>query len=63
VADDTDHLTPAVKAGLTDHVWTVEELVALLEKSEPKSTRPARGWQFETEPLPTIKVHQARRDR
>jgi IS1 family transposase len=26
--------TPAVKAGLTDHVWTVEEIVGLLEKME-----------------------------
>lgn len=33
--------TPAMKAGLTDHVWSVEEIIALLEKSEPKSTRPA----------------------
>jgi len=34
--------TPAVKAGLTDHIWTVEEIVGLLERIEPKSTRPAR---------------------
>jgi IS1 family transposase len=34
--------TPAVKAGLTDHVWSVEEIIALLEEREPKSTRPAR---------------------
>ena len=33
--------TPAVKAGLTDHTWSVEEIVGLLEASEPKSTRPA----------------------
>lgn len=33
--------TPAVKAGLTDHIWSVEEIVGLLEKSEPKSTRAA----------------------
>ncbi len=33
--------TPAVKAGLTNHVWSVEEIVGLLEASEPKSTRPA----------------------
>jgi hypothetical protein len=26
--------TPAVKAGLADHVWTVAELVALLEAEE-----------------------------
>jgi IS1 family transposase len=34
--------TPAVKAGLTDHVWSVEEIVGVLEAIEPKSTRPAR---------------------
>jgi IS1 family transposase len=34
--------TPAVKAGLADHIWTVEEIIGLLEKSESKSTRPAR---------------------
>ena len=34
--------TPAVKAGLTDHTWSVEEIIGLLEKREPKSTRPAR---------------------
>jgi IS1 family transposase len=34
--------TPAVKAGLTDHIWSVEEIVGLLEEIEPKSTRPAK---------------------
>jgi hypothetical protein len=33
--------TPAVKAGLTDHIWSVEEIIGLLEKIEPKSTRAA----------------------
>jgi hypothetical protein len=33
--------TPAVKAGLTHHVWSVEEIIGLLEKVEPKSTRAA----------------------
>lgn len=33
--------TPAVKAGLTDHIWTVEEIIGLLKASEPKSTRAA----------------------
>jgi IS1 family transposase len=28
-------VTPAMEAGLTDHVWTVEELVALLPVSQP----------------------------
>jgi hypothetical protein len=35
--------TPAVKAGLTDHVWSVEEIIGLLEEREPISTRPARA--------------------
>lgn len=33
--------TPAVKAGIADHIWSVEEIVGLLEKIEPKSTRAA----------------------
>lgn len=40
--------TPAVKAGLTDHTWSVEEIIGVLEAREPRSTRPA----LETEPLP-----------
>lgn len=35
--------TPAVKAGLTDRIWSAEEIIGLLEKSEPKSTRSARS--------------------
>ena len=34
-------LVEAVKAGLADHIWSVEEIVGLLEKVEPKSTRAA----------------------
>lgn len=33
--------TPAVKAGVADHVWGVDEMIGLLEQVEPKSTRPA----------------------
>ena len=33
--------TPAVKAGIASHVWTVEEMIELLTKDEPKSTRAA----------------------
>lgn len=35
--------TPAVKAGIADHIWSVEEIIGLLEKSEPKSTRAAKA--------------------
>jgi IS1 family transposase len=35
--------SPAVKAGLADHIWSVEEIIGLLEESEPKSTRPAKN--------------------
>ena len=35
--------TPAVKAGITDHIWSVEEIVGMLEANEPKATRPARA--------------------
>jgi transposase InsO family protein len=34
--------TPAVKAGVADHIWSVEEIIGLLEKSKPKATRPAK---------------------
>jgi hypothetical protein len=34
--------TPAMAAGVADHVWSVDELIRLLEAVEPKSTRPAR---------------------
>jgi hypothetical protein len=33
--------TPAVRAGVADHVWSVDEMVELLSSVEPKSTRPA----------------------
>jgi len=33
--------TPAVAAGVADHVWSVDEMVELLSSVEPKSTRPA----------------------
>jgi len=35
--------TPAVKAGITDHIWSVEEIVGILEASEPKATRPGQA--------------------
>lgn len=34
--------TPAVAAGVADHIWSVEEIIGLLEEVEPKATRPAR---------------------
>ncbi len=36
----TLRLTPAFQAGLTDHVWGVEELVALLPEPQPKKRGP-----------------------
>jgi len=35
--------TPAMAAGVANHIWTVEELISLLEAIEPKSTRTARS--------------------
>ncbi len=32
----TLHVTPAMKAGLSDHVWSVEELIALLPQPQVK---------------------------
>ena len=31
--------TPAVAAGVTDHVWTLDEMIALLEAAEATPTR------------------------
>ena len=33
--------SPAVKAGLTDHIWSVEEIVVLLEKGERNASEVA----------------------
>lgn len=33
-------MTPAMKAGIATHVWTVDEMIELLTKEEPKSSRP-----------------------
>lgn len=32
----TLRVTPAMQAGLTDHIWTMEELVALMDEGAPK---------------------------
>jgi 23S rRNA maturation mini-RNase III len=34
--------TPAMAAGLTDHVWTLRELIALLEEAESMPTKRGR---------------------
>ena len=34
--------TPAMAAGVADHVWSVDEMVNLLKAVEPTSTRPAK---------------------
>jgi IS1 family transposase len=36
----TPHITPAMEAGLTNHVWSVEELISLLPKEEAKRRGP-----------------------
>lgn len=33
----TLRVTPAMEAGITDHVWEIEEIVALLETKEKKA--------------------------
>ena len=35
----TLRVTPAMEAGVSDHVWTIEEMVNLLEKTEAKKPR------------------------
>ena len=34
--------TPAIKAGISNHVWAVDEMVELLSKIEPKATGAAK---------------------
>jgi len=34
----TLRITPAMEAGLTDHIWSLEELVSLLWCNEPAKT-------------------------
>jgi hypothetical protein len=34
----TLRVTPAMEAGLTDHVWTLEELVGVMESTEAKGS-------------------------
>jgi hypothetical protein len=36
----TLRVTPAMEAGLTDHVWNIEELVALLPEPQVKKRGP-----------------------
>ena len=35
----TLRVTPAMEAAVSDHVWTVEEMVGLLEAEEPKGMK------------------------
>jgi IS1 family transposase len=34
--------TPAMAAGIANHVWSIEEIISLLTSVEPKATRPAK---------------------
>jgi hypothetical protein len=36
----TLRVTPAMAAGLTDHLWTMEEIVEMMDEAAPKSGRP-----------------------
>ncbi len=38
----TFNTTPAVKTGIANHTWTVDEVIGLLEAVEPKATRHAK---------------------
>jgi hypothetical protein len=33
----TLRVTPAMAAGLTDHIWSIEEIVGILAEREPKA--------------------------
>ncbi len=41
--NQTVKTTPAVKAGIADHVWSVDEVIGLLHAVEPKATRAAKN--------------------
>jgi IS1 family transposase len=43
----TIRVTPAMEAGIANHVWTIEELVALLPQSQPKKRGPYKKNQQE----------------
>lgn len=47
----TLRMTPALKAGIANHRWTIEETVDLL----PEVIRPRMGDRIETDPLPTFR--------
>jgi len=34
----TLRVTPGMEAGIADHVWTIEELVGLLDRAEQRAT-------------------------
>ena len=36
----TMRVTPAMEAGIADHVWTLEEIAALVKDKEPKRRGP-----------------------
>jgi len=36
----TLRVTPAMAAGLTDHLWTMEEIIGLMDEAAPKPGRP-----------------------
>jgi len=43
-------VTPAMEAGISDHIWTIEELILLLESKE--ITKALFRVDFENRPLP-----------
>lgn len=45
--------TPAMKAGVTDHKWSYEELVELIDRSEGEPTV-RKSIRFQTETLPVF---------
>ena len=47
-------LPPALKAGVTDHVWTFEELVEMIDRSETAQ----KIEYFQTETLPKSKCYR-----
>ena len=53
----TLRVTPAMEAGLTDHVWNMDEWIGLLPELQAKKRGPYKKREkFQTDPLPDFVI-------